>query len=398
MDSKTMIQRLAAIFLVSTLVVPPLVFGGYESARRITTTDVVDHQNNFLLIEDNGEQWLIHHKTGCGSVQEGDELTLVTRGELDGVRDELWKGNYYHCVVDQAEAITGTLRVTTISAAKTYTSVSDQGKPYRIYYNERCAAIRNMKGKDVYVRKYGGNTLQAGDKFFLPGAGEMCTISYVQSELVTYADPEESEIDIKRPTTPTHLRAIPSNHAVYLYWDAAEDESGIAYYVISASLYHRDDPVAQDPSQKPQNMPDTFKTSNNKTSLRIDDLEPDELYFFRVIAVDQAGNESSYWSEEASAMTRSSIAEISLENETLRLFQTQETPNSFLFRWNRLPGSKYSVALEVDNERVFAESEWTKNYIRIFKKPERQGKKLELIVRSLNNRGISQKAVAEFTF
>lgn len=393
-----MIKRLFFLSAAVALLTPALALGSYERAIRVTATDVVDYMNNFILVQGYGEQYLIHHKTGCGKVTEGTELTLVIRGELDGNQDELWKGNYYNCIVDQAEPITGTLTVTTISSADTYTSVSDNGQPYRIYYSERCKAIKNMNGREVYVHKYGGSKLQAGDKFFLPGMGEMCGITYVQSEVYDFPEPKVVEGDIKRPTTPTHLRAIPTTSAVYLYWDEAEDNVGISHYVISASLYHRDDPVARDPEVKPQEMPDTFPTETNKNSLRIDNLEPDELYFFRVIAVDTSGNESSYWSEEATAFTKSSIAQISLENTELRLFQAQETPYSFLFRWTNLPGYKFSVVLEVDGERVYTNSNWQQSYIRILKKPERKGKELELMVRGLNYRGIVQKATAQFGF
>ncbi|MBN2306419.1 hypothetical protein JXD20_00360 [Candidatus Peregrinibacteria bacterium] len=395
-----MVKRFLFLIAIAILLAPAFVFGAYERAVRVTATEVVDALNNFILVQDYDERYLIHHKTGCGSVKEGDPLTLVIRGELDGNQETLYKGDYASCTVDQAELITGTLVVTIVSASDTSTSVSDNGKPYRIYYSERCKGIKNMNGREVYLRKYGGSELRAGDKFFLPGAGEMCSITYVQSEIFEPSDtqPIPANIDVKRPTTPTHLRAIPTTSAVYLYWDAATDNVGIDHYVISASLYHRDDPVAQDPAVKPQEMPDTIRTQSNRPSMRIDFLEPDELYFFRVIAVDSSGNESSYWSEEATAFTKSSIAQISLENPVLRLFQAQETASSFLFRWNNLSGYKYSVALEVDNERVFADSNWTQTYIQIAKKPERKGKKLELIVRALNYRGITQTAIAKFSF
>lgn len=393
-----MIRRLFLLIIIAlTLCAPTTSYAGYEIAKQVTATNVVDSLNNFILVEGNGETFLIHHQTGCGDVHEGTKLTLVIRGELDGNLDTMWNGDSQSCTVDQAELITGTMVVTTFSTSDTYTSVSDNGKPYRIFYSERCSAMKNMGRKEVYVHKF-GTELRAGDKFFLPDAGEVCGITYVESELFTPPEPKPDLGDVKRPTTPTHFRAIPSTTAVYLYWDAAEDDGGIAYYVISASLYHRDDPVAQDPDVKPQEMQDTFKTSSNYTRLRLTGLQPDELYFFRIIAVDNAGNESSYWSEEATAFTKSSIAQISLENELLRIYQAQETDSSFLFRWNNLSGSRYSVALEVDNERVFAESEWNQNYIRILKKPDRKGKKLELIVHSLNSLGVDQKDTITFSF
>lgn len=393
-----MMKRIPLLLLAAALFFPSFALSTYERAISVTATDVVDNMNSFLLIENNDEIWLIHHKTGCGSVKEGDPLTLVIRGELDGNRDLMWKGDQTNCIVDMAELITGRLRVTTVSPADNYTSVSDNGKPYRIYYSERCKAMRGMNGYDVYVKKYGGSQLRAGDQFFLPGAGEMCSITYVMPEGVTPPDPTPPTEDIKRPTTPTHFRAIPSNGAVYLYWYPSRDDSGISHYVISASLYHRDDPVARDPSVKPQEMQDTFVTPTNQSNYKLEGLDSDELYFFRIIAVDNAGNESSYWSEEATATTKSSISSIGLENNELRLFQAQETNDFFLLRWNSLPGTKYTVILEIDNERVFIDNDWRQTYIRILKKPERKGKQLELIVKSLNFRGLSQSSVAKFSF
>lgn len=383
-----MIKKFLPLLLASVMIAPSLVMGSYERAIRIVAKEVVDHQNNFLLIEHADEPWLIHHKTGCKDVEEGDELTLVINGELDGTRDELWNGDFSNCVVDQAERITGKLRVTTVSSADTYTSVSDDGTPYLIFYSERCKAMKGLNGWDVYVRKYSyDKELSPGDKFFLPGAGEFCTITHVHEEGVAPPEPEPVVGDVKRPTTPTRFRAIPTTRAVYLYWDAAKDDSGISHYEISASLYHVDDEVARDPSEKPQEMPGVIKTETNKASYRLTNLEPDELYFFRVIAVDTSGNKSSYWSEEARAFTKSSIAQRTAETTPLRLYQAQETNDSFLFRWNDIAGAKYSVVLEVDGERVFTTSDWRRRYIRILKTPARKGKEMELTVRSLNFRG-----------
>lgn len=393
-----MIRKLFLLpIIVLALCAPILTHAGYEIARQVIATNVVDPLNNFVLVDSNGEDILIHHQTGCGDVHEGTKLTLVIRGDLDGNLDEMWNGDSQSCAIDQAEPITGTMVVTTFSPSDTYTSVSDNGKPYRIFYSERCKSMSAMGRKEVYVHKY-GTELRAGDRFFLPGAGEVCAITYVESELVTPPEPKPDTGDTKRPTTPTHFRAIPSTDSVYLYWDAAQDDGGIAYYVISASLYHRDDPVARDPDVKPQEMQDTFKTSSNDNHLRVTGLLPDEQYFFRIIAVDNAGNESSYWSEEATAFTKSSISQIGLENERLRLFEAQETEDSFLFRWTNLSGCRFSVSLEVDGERVLAESEWFRPYIRVLKKPERKGKEMKLIVRSLNSLGISQKASTTFSF
>lgn len=394
-----MIKKIFPLLLAGIIIAPSLAMGGYERAVKIVAKDVVDHQNNFILFEDNGEQWLIHHQTGCKDVEEGDNLTLVISGELDGNQDVLWNGDYSNCIVDQAELITGKLHVTTVSNSDTSTSVSDDGTPYLIFYSERCKAMKGLNGWDVYVRKYSyDKTLREGDKFFLPGAGEFCTITHVTPEGIAPPQPEPVVGDIKRPTTPTHFRAIPTTSAVYLYWDESFDNAGIDHYEISASLYHVDDEVARDPSAHPQEMPGVFPTETNKPSYRLDFLDPDELYFFRIIAVDTSGNKSSYWSEEATAFTKSSIAERSVETSPLRLYQAQETDYSFLFRWNSIAGAKYSVVLEVDGERVFTSNDWRQQYVRILKKAERKGKKMELTVRSLDYRGNILQDSRTFSF
>lgn len=393
-----MIKRFLIFIGLILLISPLFAFASYQQSSVVTATDVSEGLNNFLLIQKNGEKWLLHHKTGCGPVQEGDTLTLVAQGELDGNQDTLWNGTYKNCVVDQAELITDTLRVTTVSASDTYTSVSDNGTPYRIYYSERCKAAANMKGKDLYVQKFGGKKLQAGDKFFLPGNGEACGITYVQPEGVAPPEPKVPEGDVKRPTTPTRFKAVASNGAVYLSWNPAKDNEEIAYYIISASQFHMDDAVAQDPAIKPEVMPDTVKTDSNKSSIKLTDLESDREYYFRIIAVDTSGNESSYWSEETKATPKSSIAKTSLKNDLLKVSLKQKKDDSVLFEWNKIPGSLYSVIVEANKERVLTRDDWTKNFFRIVKKPSWKGKKMTFTVHSLDVKGIYQEDKVNFEF
>ncbi len=399
-----MIKQIFISFLTAIVLAPYLSFASYQSSIRIEAIDLNNHKNNFITIQKGGEKWLIHYKNSCGRIRENDSLKLVISGNLDGVRDTLWKGDIYHCEVDQAEKITGTMTVTTASPADNYTSVSDSGKPYRIYYSTRCKAMKGLNGKEIYVHKFGGKDLRVGDKFFLPANGEMCSITYLvkEDELGEQNNKmEEKELeqtDIKRPTTPTHLHAFPRNNSVYLYWRSAKDNQKIDHYLISTSPYHREDLIAQDPDEHPQSMPDTIETETNKSSYHIENLDPDTRYFFRVIAVDDSGNKSSYWSEEVSALTKSSIAEIGLKNNKLKLSKIQETKRSFLFSWTQLKDIKYIVVLEVDKKRVFINSRWRKNSIRILKVPNRKGRKMRLIVRSIDGRGISQKSSIDFTF
>jgi len=384
---KNRISLILGLLIIIALLVIPSTLASYEYTVRITATDVVDRNNNFL-IEHDYETFLIHHKTGCGDVVEGDELMLVIQGNLDGNNDILRKSISKSCIIDQAEPITNTVRVSKVSSSNTTTKVIDNdGQEYRIYYSERCHALRGLNGQDIYIKKY-GYSLRAGDMIFLPGGGESCALTTVQP--ITPLPPKvapDPNIDIKRPTTPTHFRAIPTKSAVYLYWDPATDNEGIFHYIVNSSLYHTKDARVREPVGLSV-LGNEIVTPGNTPNIRLDNLESDELYFFRVAAVDTSGNKSSYWSLEATAMTRSSIAEINLSPIPLRIFEPQETDRILLFRWNNIPGSAtYTVIFEVNGERQYVNSNWNQNYIRILKSPERKGQDLKLTVRTLNARG-----------
>jgi len=390
-------NKTSLILGLLTVIFAPAAMAAYEYSVRITATDVVDRKNNFL-IERQGETFLIHHERGCGDVVEGDQLSLIVRGELDGNQDFLKKGTDRTCVVDQAEIITDTMQVSKVSTADTNTKIMDGNQEYRIYYSERCHALKGLNGQDVYIRKY-GYELRAGDMIFLPNGEESCSLLTVQPINPLPPDPvPHPGVDIKRPSSPTNVRAIPTKSAVYIYWNPSTDNEGVSHYIVNTSLYHMEDASVREPVG-PAVLDNEIPTSDNTPSMRLTGLQSDELYFFRVLAVDTSGNLSSYWSQEATAMTRSSIAEISLKPIPIRIFEPQETDRSFLFRWNNIPGSStYTVILEVDGERKYINTNWNQNYIRILKKLERKGKDLKLIVRTLNTRGQRLEDTIEFSF
>lgn len=381
-----------------TLLVTPMTMGAYEYTWNITASNVVDRHNNFLVKRD-GETWLIHHKTGCGEVREGDRLTLIIRGELDGSQDLLRKSLDRVCIVDLAELVTHTLTVSKVSTSDTGTHVLDaSGQEYRIYYSERCGALKGQNGNPVHVRQ-DGTVLKEGDTIFVPGSLERCPLTTVQAILPYPEEPEiDPRTDIKHPTTPTRVRAIPTKDAVYIYWDPSTDASGISHYIVNASLYHTEDAKVREPGDLIR-LENEIKTPDSKPSLRLTSLEPDELYFFRVVAVDKAGNLSPYWSREATAMTKSSIAQIDVGPVPLRIFPAQEDDFAFLFRWNNIPSSnRYTVILEVDGEREVLSTNWNHIYYRISKTNAREGKPLKLIVRTLDYRGTNLEDTVTFSF
>jgi hypothetical protein len=384
---KNKIAITAALLL---LVLVPSAMAAYEYTQRVTVENFVDRKNNFLINFD-GETWLIHHASGCVDFEEGDELDLVIRGDLDGYSDYLKKGRDNDtCAIDQAEVIDGTLRVSKVSTVDTNTLVTDNnGQEYRIYYSTDCKALKGLNGQDVYFKGY-GYQLQAGDELFLPGNAGSCALRTVQAVIPLERETQDDETvtaDIKLPTTPTNVRAIPMNDAVYVYWSPSTDNEGISHYIINASLYHTEDASVRSAGDLVV-LDNEIPTDDSASSFRVTDLQPDEKYFFRVVAVDTSGNRSSYWSEEATATTKSAIHDVVGAPATLKVAKTQETRRSFLFRWNPIPGAgTHTVILEVDGERTYINSHWTRSYVRISKKAERKGKDLKLIVRTLSADG-----------
>jgi hypothetical protein len=393
---KNKILILSGLLMLLTVPVIPMAAGDYETSFPATAFDVDTRNRNFLTEHDQ-ETWLIHYGLGCGILEEGAKVTLAAHGELDGNNDLLQADVYHSCVIDQAEIITGKLLVTRVSFSDTGTDVRDANdNPYYIYYSSDCRAVKGLEGKYLYLKQY-GTQLQEGDLIFLPDNGPSCALTHVKP-VQPLPEPKEEDAsrDTKKPSTPSRFRAIPTSKAVYLYWEPATDNVGISHYLINASPYHTVDERVREPTELAQ-LDNVIVTPDNKPSLRLDYLEPDELYFFRIAAVDLSGNTSAYWSTEATAMTRSAIAEIDLRQTRLRIYQVQESSKSFLLRWNRVPeATRTSVVLEVDGERVFTSSDWQQYYLRVLKKPERKGKPLKLTVRAMNPDG--RRTENEITF
>lgn len=378
--------------MLVTIVTPAL--AAYETAFKIAATQVRDNFDDFLFEWDN-KTYLLHHGTGCGTIKDGDELTLVVRGEMDGYSEELRRGNYYKCPVDMVEPITGAVTVATSSTGDRTTVVDDENaRRFRIYYSENCHALKGMRGYKAYVRQYGYGDLQAGDTIFVPDSVISCALTSVVPLFDVGTDSLSYGGDQRAPSSPFELKAVPRTDSVDLYWKAATDDLGIAYYIISHSLY----PVSDELRNDFDAMPNHIYTPTNATSYKMTGLEMDETYYFRVIAVDTAGNISAYWSNQASATTRSSILEPDLTPEVLRLYYPMITDRYFLFRWNDLPGGRYTVILEVDDVRTVAIPDWPGTYVKVLKTAERKGKKLKLIIRGINLKGQQFTDSWDFSF
>ncbi len=394
MNKKTILSILAF-----SLFFPALAEGAYERAFQIEATNVLDFRNHFEMSY-QGDNYIIHHESGCGNIEEGQKLTLILRDELDGINDRLYKERGKECKISQAEKYNKKLFLDGRSLSKNKAEVRDEdGRALRIFYPEACDGVRNLDEDPLYVFQYGFE-LNGGDRIFLPGNEGRCTLNHVQKieENIEVVDPFEG-LDQKKPTTPSNLKAIPQTDSVFLSWDEAADDEGIAEYIVSYALYHTEDARAREISDPLPDLPNQIRTGSTDTNMSLQNLESDEIYFFRVIAVDTSGNKSSYWSQEATATTRSSIAERNLLPERIKLELIQENERHFHFRWEE-PGNilRRQVELTVDDKVVYTNTRWPHRFVRVLKTPSRRGEKLSLKVETTDIRGFKQEDIVHFEF
>ena len=381
--------------LICLILIAPYSFAYYEYTRRVPVLYTDTNANN-VVIELGGKNMLLHYSGGCDEVANNSQVMISVRTTLDGYGDNLMISSYQKCVIDQAEEINGVLIVDNAYSGNSAIVMDDKGDMYYIQYGAECSRFPAYEGKTIFLHKYGSG-LSVGDKIYLPEREGSCSIFYVDKHESSETEvTEEPEADIQKPTSATNVTATPGNNSVALNWRAASDNVAIDHYVVSYSPYS-----FTAGNYTYEEMPNKIKTNSNATNYVVKYLENEEIYFFYVIAVDTNGNISSDWSTEASATPRSSIISWDTERKLVRLliYKLQETPDLFLFRWNRMPSFvRQTVALEVDRVRDFTVTNWSRDYIHIYKNASKKGKALKLIVRQFDIYGQMFSKEYNFSF
>ncbi|MBU0727497.1 fibronectin type III domain-containing protein [Patescibacteria group bacterium] len=371
----------------------PLASAYYEWTERVDVLKADPLTDNLVILRNGNEKWLIHYNGNCDSVVNNSTTTISIRSQLDESSDYLKLSSYLKCKIDQAEIITGTFYVDDVYTSKTTAIVTDEsGKQYEIHYNSRCNGMWGYQNDEVYYYKYRSN-LAEGDRLYLPDDEYECQLSYV--DLIQESKGvEEAEGDNSVPTTVTGVQATPSDGSVFLSWDEATDNVGVDHYVISYHTYSVN-PESYSYSQMPN------KTEVDGTNYEITDLDNSDLYYFYVLAVDEAGNMSSDWSQEETATPSSSIRRTDMDEvqTDVNLRITSESAYSFLIEWDKIDSyDRQTILFEVDGERDFVYYDWWKDYMRINKKDSRKGKKLKLIVKEYNIKGSLFEEEIEFDY
>ncbi|MBL4694348.1 fibronectin type III domain-containing protein [Candidatus Gracilibacteria bacterium] len=103
----------------------------------------------------------------------------------------------------------------------------------------------------------------------------------------------EDVVDDESPTKVENLATTPLNGAIDLTWDAATDNVAVDGYQVHYGKTRVE--------QKGETY-DSTEDVGDVLNFTVSGLENDEIYYFSVIAYDLAGNESSAWSNEESAI------------------------------------------------------------------------------------------------
>jgi len=353
-----------------------------DFSQRIQINEIIDKYNVVITHPDEGEPYLLHLGSGCGILEAGQTVSLVTKGALNANNDLIKVNDVHRCTIDFAERFTQKLYVKYVFNGNTEAWVVDESdQEYYLSYGPSCSAMPRFRKNHIYVLQ-GGDKLSRSDKVYLPNKEGQCSIEYLR-EIRPYrpkitTDPGR---DQEKPTTVTHVKAFPRKGRVFLTWRSARDNQEVDHYIVSynkGNLNPKDIPVV--------NMPNQIETKN--TYLTLKNLTNDETYFFWVAAVDTSGNISDQWSETVQTTPKASILPdpSSPSRYGLNLRITYESDRSYLFEWDEIPGTnRYTVILEVDGSHDMVRTDFHKKRIRILKRPHRQGRPLTFKVRAYSH-------------
>ncbi|MBU1935408.1 fibronectin type III domain-containing protein [Patescibacteria group bacterium] len=379
--------------LITLILIAPLANAAYEKTERVTVLSFDERENN-LIIQRRGddEKWLLHYDGNCDEVSNESTVTINIRNTLDTSGDSLIVNSYRQCDIDQAEEITGQLTINSVYTSKTSAIVTtEDNNQFRIYYGSQCSDVWGLSS--IYYLQ-SSSLLRKSDIIYLPDNEGQCYLSNVDEieEDDSQASSESGE-DTMSPDMVRDVLAVPGDESVFLSWDAATDNVGIAYYIVSYSTHN----LNLD-NYEVSEMPNQIIV--NGLNYEVTGLENNDTYYFYVLSVDTSGNMSSDWSEEVSTAPSGSVRRTEAAEPTeINLTKTEETSSSFLFDWDKVDSyQRQTVIFEVNGEREFIYYNWYKNYMRVLKKDSRQGEDLTLIIRQYDIYGQMHEDEIEFEF
>ncbi len=385
-----------AIFLFSASSAQALSF-----SERVRALDS-NHSARLVVVERSSERnpVLIRYKGPCIGFDAAQTATLDIDRELDSEGDTLRFGENEACPISRAESFNARMKVASVNLSGKTGILQDEGKrQYRISLNSECSALRAYLGQSIYARLY-GSELREYDELFLPRVDQRCVVQSAQwvapESLGDQAPATSSAVDQKRPAQVARVRAVPGNGSATVLWNAAKDEEGIDHYILSYSPYQ----LKPEKDENLSSMPNRIVTRNR--TLKIEGLNNEWEYFFYVLAVDKAGNQSSNWSDPAMAVPRSAIFRVGKAplQLPLRIRKTEQNQDSIALSWRDPNGKRQTLTLleKGAKEVEWASTESWKGNIRFVSSPARKGKTYVFTVRQTDIHGYTERDSFTFRF
>ena len=364
-----------------------------DTLEKVVIQDVVGRRNVVVTNPQTDEKVFLHVKPGCGDLVVSQPVSLLITGDLNGNSDFLKIDSIHQCAIDQVEPFTQKLYVRQFTNGNSEILATDEsGQDYLIGYGELCQAIPQFRESWIFVLQ-GNKTLAEGDRLYLPDNTGSCSIDRLEKQAVaksTTPSKPSNTFDRQRPTSVSGLKAILGNKQIYLTWKAAQDDRGIAYYLISTSTSAID---TKDIGAAA--MPNVVQEKSLRHT--VTGLENGQRYYFYVAAVDTSGNQSSDW---ASALaTPADIFVGTSITPRLNMRIEGQTTQFFYLRWDRIPNAtRTTVYLDVDGKRAYSNTHYETRTLQVSKSADRRGKTLTVTVRTSGLNGLIREEKIDFKF
>lgn len=360
--------RLFIFSLFTFLVILPVHADRSESVRVIK----FDKQKNDLIVERrDGERLLLQHNRMCSSMSTEYPVSIIWDDNKN--IKELKVAFNERCKVYNFGEYTGDLKIEkrilseNLLVKEHEAEITFKESRYKIDYGEGCVYMREFVDKNVYIKS---NNRLKGGIIYLPGNRGQCIIKNAQ--LLETIDNVKESVD---PITGLQYQA--QNNRVYFYWEKSDIEKPL--YLISHSRYEIN---TNDYTWK--QMPKLRYSRRN--SYTVMGLANDMTYHFYIAVIGLDKSISEWKHIELTPKNTTFVFKNNPDTEEFEIEIKEETDEYYLLEWpNKENNSKrYILQFFVNGKRtIFKYLKGDQSEFKIMKKPEYEGKRFRLTIRTL---------------
>ncbi|QQR83243.1 fibronectin type III domain-containing protein [Candidatus Peregrinibacteria bacterium] len=362
-----------------------------ETARSTPIERVISKRALVVTWGQFSEKYLLYLGNGCGTLTEGQRVSISARNQLDGGdNDTVQVDAYRRCAIVRADLFDTELTVTTVFQSSNRVVVIDpNGLEQTLFFDARCHAIRGYQGERLYALT--GGSIDPGDRLYLPNNDGFCSITYVQPALVEPAETPRG--DVTRPSVVGNVKAVAENGRVFLSWRAAQDNVAVSHYLISVS----DGKINTRSELSADAMPNVTRTTETKAVL--DGLNNDETHFIYLAAVDTSGNLSAHWTEVIAFPRSGTFRSGSATVEGIGLQIAEQNDRFIRLSWAKPVGDfNYQLTLRSGEKLIWKEDFSKRSTLQLVNRSAYSGLPMTLTVTRYNHYGFVDRQIISFQF